>query len=839
MSTISEDVNRLGHVLGGVLREQRGQRFFELVEEVRTGTKARRQRDGDPAALQARLAGVGLEDAEGLVRAFSMYFQLVNMAEEHERVRRVADAPGPRSQGIEDALRTLAERGVTADGARALIEEVELGLTFTAHPTEMRRRTVREHLAAIAGELPSLHEEQDSIERISAHVEALWGTLELRRAHPTVLDEVQGGLAYVPVIASVLPALERDLRRAFHAVYGVDAEVTLPLAFSSWMGGDRDGNPNVTPEVTRETFAFHTKYARTLLQRKIEAAYASLSQHESRVSSVPEAVAGPEEPWRAALQRVHDGLDTEGAFDPAPPLSEIEHTLREAGQRRSADAFALPLAVRGRAFGVHLASLDIREHSAKTGAAVAELLAQGGVTDGYASASEDERRAILRRELSTERPLLAAGRAPGAELSRVLGPLHAARDAIGRAGPRAFGRYVVSMSEDVSDLLEVLILAREVGVRALAVPLFETREDLARAPDVLRAVLAMPEYRARLGDDVQEVMIGYSDSNKDAGFFAAHWSLYEAQRRMAEVAREAGVRWRFFHGRGTSIGRGGGPMVRGMLGQPPGTIGAGLRITEQGEALADKYSHPERARRNLEQGLYGLLVAAATDPEPLDEAWAAAMDRAAEASVGVYRELVEDPSFIAFFQAVTPIEEIARLRIASRPVRRPGTTSLHDLRAIPWVMSWTQNRANVPGWYGLSTALDTLGIELARELYEGAPFFRSMLDNAQMALAMSDESIFSAYLSLAPEGDHLGPRILAAHRETIARVVEVTQAPLLANEPAIARSIELRNPYVEPIHRLQVELLRRARASEHIDPDLERALLLSIHGIAAGVRNAG
>lgn len=838
MSTIAEDVNLLGRVLGGVLREQRGQRFFELVEEVRVGTKERRQRDADPGPLQARLASVDLEDAEGLVRAFSMYFQLVNMAEEHERVRRVAVAPGPRSEGIEDALRTLAERGVSADEARVLIEQVELGLTFTAHPTEMRRRTVREHLAAIAGELPSLHE-PGSVERITAHVEALWGTLELRRAHPTVLDEVRGGLAYIPIIASVLPALERDLRAAFRATYGAEVELELPLAFSSWMGGDRDGNPNVTPEVTRETFAYHTERARSLLSREIEGAYASLSQHASRVARVPEAIAGPEEPWRAALRAVHAALGEESAYDPAPPLAAIERTLREAGQARCAEIFALPLSVRARAFGVHLASLDIREHSGKTGAAVAELLRRGGVSDDYASASEEERRAILRRELATERPLLAVGEAQGEELSRVLGPLGAVREAIARAGPRAFGRYVISMSEDVSDLLEVLILAREVGVRALPVPLFETRQDLARAPEVMREVLSMPEYRARLGSDVQEVMIGYSDSNKDAGFFAAHWSLFEAQRRMAEVAREAGVRWRFFHGRGTSIGRGGGPMVRGILGQPPGTIGAGLRITEQGEALADKYSHPERARRNLEQAIYGLLVAASTHPEPLPAAWAAAMDRAADASVRVYRELVEDPSFITFFQAVTPIEEIARLRIASRPVRRPGTSSLHDLRAIPWVMSWTQNRANVPGWYGLSVALDELGIDLARELYAGAPFFRSMLDNAQMALAMSDDSIFRAYLSLAPEGDRLGPRILAAREETAKRVLEVTQAPLLANEPAIARSIELRNPYVEPIHRLQVELLRRARASDEIDPDLERALLLSIHGIAAGVRNAG
>jgi phosphoenolpyruvate carboxylase len=336
-------------------------------------------------------------------------------------------------------------------------------------------------------------------------------------------------------------------------------------------------------------------------------------------------------------------------------------------------------------------------------------------------------------------------------------------------------------------------------------------------------------------------MIGYSDSNKDAGFFAAHWSLYEAQRRMAEVARAAGVRFRFFHGRGTSIGRGGGPMVRGILGQPPGTIGAGLRITEQGEALADKYSHPEQARRNLEQAIYGLLVAASHDSEPMPADWIAAMDRAADESVRAYRALVEDPGFLPFFEAVTPIGEIARLRIASRPVRRPGPPTLQNLRAIPWVMSWTQTRANVPGWYGLDVALASLGTERARALYAGAPFFRSMLDNAQMALAMSDDAIFHAYLGLAPAGDVLGARIVAARHDTIRRVEEITEAPLLANEPAIARSIALRNPYVEPIHRLQVELLRRARSAGGgaLDPQLERALLLLIHGIAAGVRNAG
>jgi phosphoenolpyruvate carboxylase len=282
-------------------------------------------------------------------------------------------------------------------------------------------------------------------------------------------------------------------------------------------------------------------------------------------------------------------------------------------------------------------------------------------------------------------------------------------------------------------------------------------------------------------------------------------------------------------------------MVRGILGQPPGTIGAGLRITEQGEALADKYSHPERARRNLEQSIYGLLLAAATEPSMLPHAWSDALDRAADASVREYRDLVEGPDFIPFYEAVTPILEISRLRIASRPVRRPGAATLQNLRAIPWVMSWTQNRASLPGWYGLHVALESLGTATSQKLYADAPFFRAMLDNAQMALAMSDPAIFRAYLTLAPPNDVLGERILAAREETIARITEITGTPLLASEPAIARSIALRNPYVEPIHRLQVELLRRARASSafEIEPQLERALLLSIHGIAAGVRNAG
>jgi phosphoenolpyruvate carboxylase len=846
--TLSQDVDRLGRVLGAVLREQGGDAFFALVEEVRTATKALRERGEDTSVLQARLGALDLGAAEGLVRAFSLYFQLVNLAEEAERVRRVREREGPRKQGLEEALAALRARGLDAAGVRALLERVSLGLTFTAHPTEMRRRTVREHLDAIGAALPALDDDPRALARITARVEALWGTLELRHARPTVRDEVNGGLAYVEVIAEVLPELSRELDACFVRVYGEDARphlpLPLPLWLCSWMGGDRDGNPNVTPEVTRETLALHHERAVALLRDAVGRAFAALSQHAARVpfpGALPPGAAEDraDEPWRALLAGAHRGLGRSPAVDPTPALAEVERSLRAAGQRRCADELARPLVVLGAALGTHLVSLDVREHSEKTGRAVAALLAHAGVAD-YLGLDEDARVRVLREELRTRRPLLPVGEAAPPEVRLVVEPLVAVREAMRDVGPRAFGRYVVSMSESVSDLLEVLVLAREAGARVLPVPLFETREDLARAPVILREALALPELREALAGDVQEVMIGYSDSNKDAGFLAANWALHEAQRGMAAVCREAGVRWRFFHGRGTSIGRGGGPMARAILGQPPGTIGAGLRITEQGEALADKYSHPALAFRNLEQGLHALLLAAATEDAPLPPEWSEAMGRAADRAAEAYRALIEHPRFVAFFEAVTPIREIARLKIASRPVRRPGPSTLATLRAIPWVMSWTQNRANLPGWYGLHEGLAELPLPLARRMLREWPFFRSMLDNAQMSLAKSDAAIFRAYLALAPDEPELGARLLDARAATIARIEEITEAPLLSAEPRLLRSIQLRNPYIEPIHRLQVELLRRARAAgDALEPPLERALLLSIHGIAAGVRNTG
>ena len=854
----------LGRCLGAVLREQEGERFFLLEEDVREMTKRLRRRPTDTATtakLEKIVRGLDVRDAEALVRAFSHYFNLVNLAEERHRVRRRSSAipsddrkgkTEPRRQSLHDAIHSLKARGWTARKILSLVGSLELGLTFTAHPTEMRRRTVRHHLELIAAELPNFESEStqtEALERVSARIEALWGTLELHARNPTVRDEVRGGLYYLTFIREALPELERDLREAVAQEFGestVERGVpALPLKLYSWIGGDRDGNPNVTPEVTRDTLSMHADRARTELQSVLRALFANLSEHRARVTAPKELGHGDLEPWRAEVQAAHDGLDGEHPIDPVPALERVVAALERAHQSRAAGVFARPALTQSRTFGRHLVSLDIRDFSGKLEGAIHDLLAVGGVSPDYASLPEASRVEILERELSSPRPLLPRGAARSENIQWALEPLESMREARARAGHAAFGRYVISHAETVSDVLEVLILAREAGVGDVDVsPLFETLEDLEVAPAVMTRLLESPIYRAHVGDRVQEVMIGYSDSNKEAGFLAANWSLYTAQERMTEVFKRFHVSHRFFHGRGTSIGRGGGPAARGIQAQPPGTIGAGLRLTEQGEALADRYASPALAKRNLEQLLYALIVSAAQEPTDWPDQYRDALDRAAKVSREVYEEFVHDPGFVSFFEAATPIREIASLKIASRPVRRPGPASLENLRAIPWVMSWTQTRANLPGWYGLGAGLEVIEKKypgLASEMYRQWPFFRSLLDNAQMSLAKADMGLFARYASLAKD-QTLAVRIQKEFARTLKLVTRATGTKLLETEAVLKRSIDLRNPYVDPIHHVQVELLRRYRRlpDDHADrPALERALMLSIQGIAAGLRNTG
>jgi phosphoenolpyruvate carboxylase len=846
---LSRDVDLLGRTLGAVLIEQEGQEFFDLEETVRDLTKAARGGDSSaPEKLEQIVHGLNLREAEALIRAFTQYFHLTNLAEERSRVRwrdTRSSLLEPRKQSLHDAVRQLREQGYSAQGVVDLLNRIELGSTFTAHPTELRRRTVRAHLEHIADELPNLESETErraALERVTARVEVLWGTLELQARNPTVHDEVVNGLHYLTFIAKALPQLEQDLSEAMRLEFGEGTpEVRLPLKFYSWIGGDRDGNPFVTPEVTLETLEYHQTLARDRTREDIKQLFADLSQHRERVhvhldSSAPE-------PWRAELEGLHLRLRTE-SVNAVPILERVRDSLVAAGQSRAARMFVEPVLVRAKMFGTHLVALDIREFSGNIEKAVAHMLRLGGVHPNYSQLNEPERLALLERELETRRPLLPIGAIVPDELKTVLEPLRLMQKHL-QVAPNAFGRYVISHGEAASDVLEALILGREAGLERLDVsPLFETPHDLDNCPAVMQALLESKIYRAHLSDRVQEVMVGYSDSNKEAGFLAANWALYQAQERLAQLFERLHLPYRFFHGRGTSIGRGGGPAARGIMAQPPGTIGAGLRLTEQGEALADRYANPELAKRNLEQLLFALVVAAAKPSSEVPQAWREALDAAAAASSQKYQALVFDPQFLEFFEAATPINEIASLRIASRPVRRPGKPTLDNLRAIPWVMSWTQNRATVPGWYGLGTALQLLEERqagLTGQLYRDWAFFRSLLDNAQMSLSKSDMGIFERYANLS-EHSRLRDSILLEYALSVQQVRLAIGTDLLESEPRLRRSIEVRNPYVDPIHIVQVELLRRYRQTPPEHPDratLERALLLSIQGIAAGLRNTG
>jgi phosphoenolpyruvate carboxylase len=530
-------------------------------------------------------------------------------------------------------------------------------------------------------------------------------------------------------------------------------------------------------------------------------------------------------------------------------LKRIESGLAQVGLKTVAEVSVRPLRLDTEAFGLDLVALDLREESKAHTEAVAELLRVGGVTEGYAELAPADREALLTQELASARPLAPVGYRPHSRaLQMALGSLNAWK---------AHGAHVISMTHHASDLLEVMALAREVGLyrpgKALpfdVVPLFETLGDLKAAPAVVGQLLQNPVFEAQVqGRGAMEVMIGYSDSNKDAGYLAANWALYGAQEAIAEVAQRLGVKVHFFHGRGTSTARGGGTAGRAIASLPPGTLGSRMRITEQGEALADRYAHPELAYRNLEQMLFHLILASARDTfgptQALKPEWREALDRAAQRSTEAYREILLTPGFFEFYEQFTPIREIGALNIASRPVYRSGRVrEIKDLRAIPWVMSWTQVRLLLPGWYGLAEGLETIPLSLRRSMFREWPFYASTLDSAAIALAKADLGIAREYLRLVqPElAERFFPKMAAAFEQTKTLLEETFEAPLLHQHPVLARQTELRNPYVDPISHVQVELLERYRKTpaEAIErSSLERALMLSLLGIAAGLRNAG
>ena len=933
-----------------MLKESAGGAAFDLVEEYRARTKALRAGDPRPAdfgpegqALLDRTAALSLDEARLVVRAFSAYFHLVNIAEERHRLRvlREREARGEVvRESVAEAFAEAARGGATADRVRSLLSGLAVEPVFTAHPTEARRRTVLEKLRRLGQLTAALDEDSAArgharlLDAIREEITALWRTDEVHRLAPSVFDEVRNGLYYFEQsLWEVVPRLYRAIDDALALSYPGEAFDVPPfLRFGSWIGGDRDGNPNVTARVTEQTLLVHKDVALELFERDLD----TLQRHLSVSSESPsaalsasieeDAAAMPDvarsadgqfaaEPYRRKLafmrrrlraaRRLHRVRMAEARMAEAEdaPEDALEHahrlwgsaieaphpgdhhvayraaaalradltlmaeSLRAEGASRLADGALRDVRRRAEVFGFHLARLDLRQHSAVHESVVAEVLRAAGVMDDYAALDEDARVALLVRELTTARPLVRPHFAYSPETEEALAVFACARRMQAELGRETCDVYIVSMTAGASDLLEPMLLAREAGLARFdgeevksdlqVVPLFETIDDLTRCGDLMRALFALPVYRRHLAEwgDLQQVMVGYSDSNKDGGFVTANWKLYEGQRALASACRENGVRLHLFHGRGGAVGRGGGPTNRAILAQPRGTLGGRLRVTEQGEVAFARYGHPGIALRHLEQMTNAVLRASLTaevvpDPEP---AWIDAMTRLAEAAYKTYRTTIRDePALMNYFHQTTPIGLVSDLRIGSRPTKRKAGNRLEDLRAIPWVFSWTQSRNGLPGWYGLGSAFEALRAEngdsavaLLRRMTKDWPFFRSLLENAQMSLGRSDRAVARLYASLASAS--IGSRMLAVMESewdrTEAAILAVTgRARILESSPVLLRSIRLRNPYVDPMSFVQVVLLRRWRA---LPPDsreaeeVRRVLALSVNGIAAGLQNTG
>lgn len=910
---LRDEIRMLGDVLGRVVANLEGEDALELIETIRD--LAKRRRTGDAAAERELIDRIGrLEDEQTriLARSFTMFFDLANLAEDRHRVRVLRERereqhPNPRRESISDAVRRLKDGGLEADQLRALLERLHIEPVFTAHPTEAKRRSLREKIRDLREHLHDLddpnllpRETSQLMQRVKADITALWLTDILRERKPTVLEELDRCLFFYATLWRVVPQLYRDLHEALAVHYPeADLETPMFLRFGSWIGGDRDGNPFVTTQVTAETLSRlrkevlqnHLAQCRRLRRtlsisaRKVTITASLTTALDEACSRWPTArehvdVIAPPETYRRWLRVVQWRIERTMQADPAGDLPEgayaqSDELLRDLRlmrdclhRHRGGDELATLLddwLWQVRVFGFHFARLDVRQESGWYHRVMTEVLRTLGCCDDYGSLAEDARQKILTETMPCDHSLTSTGTF-SEETQETLDLFRLLARTIQRSGADALGAHVISMTHQPSDVLTVLWLcqwaARQEGLPGdhlpmPIVPLFETIDDLDRAPDVMSAMLRHPTYARHVDRDGsrQIIMIGYSDSTKDGGYLSASWTTYRAQIELQRLTEQQGIRTIFFHGRGGSLGRGGGPAARSILCLPPATVGGAVRLTEQGEVLAERYDDPNVAHRHLEQITWAtLLVSAMTRDEP-EQTWLDLMDALADRSLAAYRELVDQPGFIDYFVQGTPIEEIERLPIGSRPSRRSGKRSLADLRAIPWVFSWTQNRHLIPAWYGLGTAISQEMAEhpdsedMLNRMYESWPFFTATINNAVLALAKSDMDIAHQYTSLVADEtkrEAIWQRISGEYQAALKAIQTLTgRAGLLDDIPWLKRSIEVRNPYVDPLNLIQIEQFRRVRASMDCgedDPDVEAGrtrIRLTIQGIAAGLRTTG
>ena len=909
-----DDIRLLGRVLGDVIAEQAGRDVLETVEHVRTlAVEARRGDDGDDELLGAALSGLDIPTTLHVIRAFSWFSLLSNIAQDvhqsrRRRHHRSIGSP-PQEGTITHALDVAQAAGCQPDDLVTLLQTVEVSPVFTAHPTEVRRKTIldtQRRIAAMLGQRGRL--QLDPIEQteweaeLRMHVLTLWQTALLRLSKLRVRDEIDDALRYYQLtLLKEVPHLQLDVHRELSQLVGHDVELPPLLRMGSWIGGDRDGNPFVTAEVLqwaveRQATVALRHHLQGLLQLGLDLSLSSrLVTPTAALLELAEASGDDsqfrgDEPYRRALRGMYarlaatalqalgsvPGPDPIGSRQPysnpeelSADLAVVDASLRSHGAATLADAHVAPLQQAVASFGFHLCSLDLRQNSEVHERTVAELLAAAGACADYLALQEDDRVQLLRTELASSRPLASAFVEYSAETLSELSILRTAADARDRFGAMILRHNVISKCQSVSDILEVAVLFKEVGLlvpgadESLAldiVPLFETIDDLAHAGTVVADLISLPEYRRWLDhsrDRRQEVMLGYSDSNKDGGYLASNWALYEAEVAVVAATSAAGVRLRFFHGRGGTVGRGGGPSYLAILAQPRGAVDGSLRLTEQGEVIAARYADASLARRSLEALVAATIEASLPRTEQHDPPaeFITAMDEMAALSLRHYRSLVyETPGFVKLFREMTPINEIAMLNIGSRPASRTQSDRIEDLRAIPWVFSWSQCRIMLPGWYGTGTAFaewvgssperEALLARMAREW----PFFRSVMSNMGMVLAKTDLGIAARYRDLASDdrlAHHVFDQITTEHAVCLDWLQRITGGGPLADNPTLARSISDRFPYLDPLNHLQLDLLRRFRADAakaDDDPDsqlVSRAIQLTINGLAAGLRNSG
>jgi phosphoenolpyruvate carboxylase len=871
---LREDVHQLGELLGDTIRSQRGAAFLDKIERIRKGAKgARRGSAAGAEQLSATLNQLDDDELLPVARAFNQFLNLANIAEQYHRVRRRGpdEAEPFEASVLAELLQRLLANGQGGEALARQFGRLDIELVLTAHPTEVARRTLIQKYDAIAEELAagdhsdlSLAEREAVRQRLHRLIAEAWHTEEIRRSRPSPVDEAKWGFAVIEhSLWQALPNVMRKADQALHAATGFHLPLdAAPIRFASWMGGDRDGNPNVTAAVTREVLLLARWMAADLYLRDIDQLASSLSMQQASPELLAR-VGASAEPYRSLLKQLRERLRATRSWAQAAlaerleapaavlqdnrellePLTLCYQSLHACGMGVIADGPLLDCLRRAATFGLFLLRLDVRQDSSRHAAAMSEITEYLGL-GRYAEWDEEARVAFLLAELENRRPLLPGHFKPSGETEEVLATCRE----VANAPAASLGSYVISMAGAASDVLAVQLLLKEAGLQRpiRVVPLFETLADLDNAGPVISRLLGLHGYRARLHGP-QEVMIGYSDSAKDAGTTAAAWAQYRAQETLVQVCRDNQVELLLFHGRGGTVGRGGGPAHAAILSQPPGSVAGRFRTTEQGEMIRFKFGLPDIAEQNLNLYLAAVLEATLLPPPSPEPAWRELMDKLAADGVSAYRSVVrEHPQFVEYFRQATPEQELGRLPLGSRPAkRREG--GVESLRAIPWIFAWTQTRLMLPAWlgweYALGNAMKRGEGELLAQMREHWPFFRTRIDMLEMVLAKADEAIARLYDErlVEPQLQPLGEHLRGLLSQAVAAVLGLTgQSQLLGHSPETLESISVRNTYLDPLHLLQAELLARARQRENqADSPLEQALLVSVAGIAAGLRNTG